>query len=220
MNEKPYKIIRSERKSIALVIDSEANLVVRAPHRVKDSDIENFVDKKKRWITDKQHQISTFNEKHSPVLIESGESLLYLGNTYTILRDNITDIQFSSTNILIPNGYSKTNVIEWLKTEAEKILTERVERYSSVMGVKYSSIKLSEAKARWGSCSVKNNLNFAWRLIMCPIAVIDYIVVHELSHITYKNHSSGFWARVKTVLPNYKEQPDWLKVNRKLMEII
>ena len=55
---------------------------------------------------------------------------------------------------------------------------------------------------------------------MCPMAVIDYVVVHELSHIDYKNHSPVFWARVKTVLPNYKEQQDWLKVNRKILEII
>lgn len=220
MNTVPYKIIRSNRKSIALVIDSEANLIVRAPQYAKEDDIADFVEKKRRWIADKQYQVSVFGEKHSPVIFESGESILFLGNTYTILKDDVSDIQFSSTYILIPNEYLKDDVIAWLKGEAEKILTERVSRYASIMGVSYSSIKLSEAKARWGSCGSKNNLNFAWRLIMCPIAVIDYVIVHELSHITYKNHSSAFWARVKTVLPNYKEQQDWLKINRKLMEII
>jgi len=220
MNEIPYEIVRSDRKSIALVIDSEANLIVRAPRKAKESDIADFVAKKKRWIADKQHQVSVFGEKHSPVVFESGESLLYLGNTYTILKDTVTDIQFSSTNILIPDRCTKADVIAWLKGEAETVLTERVTRYAGIMGVTYSSVKLSEAKARWGSCSTKDNLNFAWRLIMCPMAVLDYVVVHELSHIAYKNHSPGFWARVKTVLPNYKEQQDWLKVNRKLMEII
>ena len=214
------KSFRSDRKSIALVVDSEANLVVRAPHNAKEKDIAYFVDKKKRWISEKQHQVSVFGEKHSPVIFESGESLLYLGNTYTILKDSMPDIQFSSTNILIPNTYAKTDVIAWMKGEAAKVLTERVVRYASIMGVNYSSINITEAKARWGSCSANNKLNFAWRLIMCPIAVIDYMVVHELSHIAYKNHSPGFWARVKTVRPNYKEQQEWLKVNRKLMEII
>jgi predicted metal-dependent hydrolase len=216
----PYKLVRSDRKSIALVIDSEANLVVRAPQRAKESDIADFVKKKKRWIADKQHQVSVFGEKHSPVIVESGESLLYLGDTYTILKDAVPDIRFSSTNILIPDGYTKTDVVAWLKSEAEKALTERVSRYAGMMGVVYSSVNLSEAKARWGSCGAKDTLNFAWRLIMCPITVIDYVVVHELSHIAYRNHSAQFWARVKTVLPNYREQQDWLKINRKLMEII
>ena len=220
MNSIPYKVIRSDRKSIALVIDNEANLVIRAPHNTKDKEIADIVDKKRHWIIDKQHQVSVFGEKHAPVLIETGESILYLGDTYTLLRDNVSEIKISSTNILIPENYNKENVVTWMKNEAAKLLNERVAKYAGLMGITYESVKMSEAKARWGSCSVKNNLNFAWRLIMCPIAVIDYVVVHELSHVTYKNHSPAFWARVKTVLPHYKEQQDWLKVNRKLMEIV
>lgn len=220
MNSIPYKVIRSDRKSIALVIDNEANLVIRAPHNTKDKEIADIVDKKRHWIIDKQHQVSVFGEKHSPLLIETGESILYLGDTYTLLRDDVSEIKISSTNILIPENYNKENVVTWMKNEASKLLNERVAKYAGLMGITYESVKMSEAKARWGSCSVKNNLNFAWRLIMCPIAVIDYVVVHELSHVTYKNHSPAFWARVKTVLPHYKEQQDWLKVNRKLMEIV
>jgi predicted metal-dependent hydrolase len=88
------------------------------------------------------------------------------------------------------------------------------------MGVEYSSIKMSDAQRRWGSCSAKNALNFAWRLVMCPLSVIDYVVVHELSHITYKNHSTKFWSRVATVMPRYREALEWLRLNRKLMEVI
>jgi hypothetical protein len=79
---------------------------------------------------------------------------------------------------------------------------------------------MSEAKRRWGSCGAGNTLNFAWRLVMCPQSVIDYVVVHELSHITYKDHSAKFWTRVATVMPNYREAQDWLRLNRRLMEII
>ena len=112
------------------------------------------------------------------------------------------------------------DISEWLKSKAEKVIKERVDRYANIMGVNYASVKMSDAKARWGSCSSKDNLNFAWRLVLAPLGIIDYVVVHELSHITYKNHSPQFWARVKTVLPHYKEQQDWLKANRHLMEII
>jgi len=220
MNVIPYRIIRSNRKSIALIIDNSANLVVRAPNQAKDNEIRNLVEKKKRWITNKQHKIFSFDEKHNPVLIKTGESIIYLGDTYTIIKDNVSDMQFSNTHILVPSRYCKSDLITWLKSEAKKVLAERIAKYVSLMGTKYSMFKLSDAKARWGSCSAKGNLNFAWRLVMCPITVIDYVVVHELSHITYKNHNSGFWARVKTVLPNYKEQQDWLKANQGLMEII
>jgi len=220
MSNPTYKIVRTERKSIALVIDNTANLVVRAPNKASDNEIANYVEDKKRWINEKQHHVSIFGEKHSSVIIETGESIMYLGNSYTIILKSISDVQCESNNILIPSGYTKEDLILWLKAEAKTILSERVTRYASLMGTCYPRINITEARARWGSCGNKGNLNFAWRLIMCPMSAIDYVVVHELSHIVYKNHNSGFWARVKTVIPNYREQQDWLHINQNLMQII
>jgi predicted metal-dependent hydrolase len=220
MTDIPYKIIRSSRKNITLIIDSKANLIVRAPYSANKSDIIDFIKIKKRWITEKQRQISAFIKKYNPVIIKNGKTLLFQGNTYTIALDDISNIRFAGNEILIPRKYTKEKTVAWLKKEARKLLHERVDLYADIMGVHYSSIRLSGAKTRWGSCSNKDNLNFTWRLIMCPVAVIDYVIVHELSHITFKNHSPGFWARVKSVIPNFKEQRNWLKNNRTLMEII
>jgi predicted metal-dependent hydrolase len=153
-------------------------------------------------------------------MVADGETVLYLGNSYTIQRGEYEHVSIDSTFLQVPREYVIVDIIAWLKEEALRVVTERTVFYADLIGVKFSAIKLSEAKSRWGSCSAKNNLNFAWRLIMCPVAAIDYIVVHELSHIKYKNHGAEFWARVKTVLPNYKEQQDWLKSSRNLMEII
>lgn len=220
MQEIAYQVVRSNRKSVALVIDNEANLIVRAPLSMSDEDIETFVKKKKRWINEKQQQVAVFGEKHPPVVVETGESVMFLGSSYAIIKDTVDDVAVSGNELVVPEDYDRDNLIAWLKEQALQTITERVNLYSNIMGVTPGTVKLSEAKARWGSCSTKNNLNFAWRLVMCPLSVIDYVVVHELSHITYKNHSSAFWARVKTVLPNYEDDQDWLKVNRKLMDII
>lgn len=220
MQEIAYQVVRSNRKSVALVIDNEANLIVRAPLQMQDAMIEEFVHKKKRWINEKQQQVAVFGEKHPPVVVETGESILYLGSTYAIIKDAVDTVQVSGNELFVPNEFGIAEMTEWLKSEAMRVISERVNNYAGIMGVTPGEIKLSDAKARWGSCSTKNNLNFAWRLIMCPLSVIDYVVVHELSHITYKNHSPAFWARVKTVLPNYEDNQDWLKVNKKLMEII
>lgn len=220
MQDIAYQVVRSNRKSVALVIDNEANLIVRAPLQMQDATIDEFVRKKKRWINEKQQQVAVFGEKHPPVVVETGESIMYLGSTYAIIKDAVDTVQVSGNELFVPNEYGIDEMIEWLKSEAMRVISERVNNYAGIMGVTPGEIKLSDAKARWGSCSTKNNLNFAWRLIMCPLSVIDYVVVHELSHITYKNHSPAFWARVKTVLPNYEDDQDWLKVNKKLMEII
>lgn len=220
MQEITYQVVRSNRKSVALVIDNEANLIVRAPDLMPDTAIDEFVRKKRRWINEKQQQVAVFGEKHPPVVVETGESILYLGSSYAIIKDAVDTIEVSGNELILPEYYDVEALIAWLKEQAMRIISERVVLYANVMGVTPGAVKLSEAKARWGSCSSKNNLNFAWRLIMCPLSVIDYVVVHELSHITYKNHSHAFWARVKTVLPAYEDDQEWLKLNRNLMEII
>lgn len=220
MQEIAYQVVRSNRKSVALVIDNEANLIVRAPILMPDTVIDEFVRKKRRWINEKQQQVAVFGEKHPPVVVETGESIMYLGSNYAIIKDEVDAVEVSGNELVVPESYDVESLATWLKEQAMQIISERVALYANVMGVTPGAIKLSEAKARWGSCSTKNNLNFAWRLIMCPLSVIDYVVVHELSHITYKNHSPAFWARVKTVLPTYEDDQEWLKVNQKLMEII
>lgn len=220
MQEIMYQIVRSDRKSVALVIDNDANLIVRAPLLMSDSTIEEFVSKKKRWISEKQKQVAVFGEKHPPVAVKTGESIMYLGSSYAIIKDNVDDVEVLGNELIVPDQFEIDALISWLKEQALIIIKERVTLYAGIMGVKPEAIKLSEAKTRWGSCSAKNNLNFAWRIIMCPLSVIDYIVVHELSHITYKNHGAAFWARVKTILPSYEDAQEWLKDNRKLMDII
>jgi predicted metal-dependent hydrolase len=220
MKKQTYEIIRSNRKTIALVVDSNATLIVRAPFSVSDNEIKEVVKRKQFWISEKKKQVESFGVDHPKVEMKTGASVMYLGNSYTIAKEPINHFKVTEPFIYAPENATVESFTKWLKDEALIVLTERVKRYAAIMGVEYSNLSLSDAYARWGSCSTKNSLNFAWRLVMCPIPVIDYVVVHELSHITYKNHSSLFWARVKTILPNYNEYQDWLKVNRKLMEII
>ena len=81
------------------------------------------------------------------------------------------------------------------------------------MGVSYGRISIREQKTRWGSCSSKGNLNFNWRLIFAPEAVLDYVVVHELAHRKEMNHSPAFYTVVESVLPDYQKARKWLKDN-------
>jgi predicted metal-dependent hydrolase len=220
MHEIAYKVVRSNRKTLALTIDSEAQLVVRAPKKLSDDVIRNFIRKKERWITDKQKHVSDYGAKQSVFILEDGENVLYFGKSYAVLRKEVSEITIGGCFINIPKSMTIENFARWLKNQGEGIIRERVDYYANLMGIKYASVKMSEAKRRWGSCGAGNTLNFAWRLVMCPQSVIDYVVIHELSHITYKDHSAMFWMRVSTVMPNYKEAQDWLRLNRKLMEVI
>ena len=216
----PKKIIRSSRKSLALVIDEWGDLIVRAPKSMSMEQINRFIEKKDTWIRNKQGQAYMFTDKYLSIAGITGEKLSYLGQEYTINLSDTNRVCLEDRIVYIPSSDPKADLITWLKEQAYILIKERVLFYSSIMSVEYAKVRLTEAKGRWGSCSANNNLNFAWRLIMCPQKVIDYVVVHELSHIKYKDHSLRFWQCVGMVLPDYKEQDSWLKIHRKIMNIV
>ena len=142
--------MRSDRKTVALVVNSEAQLVVRAPYRVSEREIDSFVKKKERWILEKQLQISAFGEKHSQIMAANGETVLYLGNAYSIQRGDYEHISIDGTFLHIPREYAIDDIVAWLKEEAMRVVADRTVFYADLMGVKFAGIKLSEAKSRWG----------------------------------------------------------------------
>ena len=99
------------------------------------------------------------------------------------------------------------------RKQAAEVITARCRYYAPVMGVSYGTVTIREQKTRWGSCSTKGNLNFNWKLVLMPLEILDYVVVHELAHRIQMNHSAAFWAEVGKILPDYKERRQWLKVN-------
>jgi len=101
----------------------------------------------------------------------------------------------------------------WYRKEAARILKKRVEQYASQYGFQYKKVGVTSARTRWGSCSASGALNFSWRLIMAPLDVVDYVIVHELVHTQVHNHSKQFWKRVGTIMPDYEERRKWLRRN-------
>jgi predicted metal-dependent hydrolase len=94
-----------------------------------------------------------------------------------------------------------------------------VENRARLMGTTYRAVSISSAKTRWGSCSADNSIRFTFRLLYAPMAVIDYVVVHELSHTVHKDHSKAFWLEVEKYRPDWKIARKWLKDRRYLMQI-
>lgn len=136
MQKIAYQVVRSNRKSVALVIDNEANLIVRAPALMPDVVIEEFVRKKRRWINEKQQQVAVFGEKHPPVVVETGESIMYLGSSYAIIKDAVDAVEISGNELVVPEDYDVEAMTAWLKEQAMQTISERVALYANIMGVK------------------------------------------------------------------------------------
>ncbi|TVM14167.1 hypothetical protein DPQ33_17800 [Oceanidesulfovibrio indonesiensis] len=105
----------------------------------------------------------------------------------------------------------------WFKKRAAEKIIPRAERFAQSLGVKYNQIQMTDSKFRWGSCSTKDNLNLNWRLIKAPVFVIDYIIVHELTHLIEGNHTPRFWNIVHAQVANMDKAKKWLKENGQLL---
>lgn len=222
-----YRIIISNRKTISLIIDPEKGLLVRAPERVTYRQIEQIVREKSNWIIRKQEEIKRIRSEVEKEFV-AGEKLPFQGQLYELevieidkIRDVSVTLKDGKFQIKAPSNLKgdnrreeiKRRLVEWYKKEARTKYKERVEHYRKKLGVSYNKIFIRDQKTRWGSCSSKGNLNFNWRLIMAPLSIMDYIVVHELVHLIHPNHSRDFWKLVESVIPDYKEKKQWLRVN-------
>lgn len=94
---------------------------------------------------------------------------------------------------------------------AKEVIPEKVAFFAKIMGVEPFSVKITSAMTRWGSCSAKNALCFSWRLMLYPEKAVNYVVIHELSHILHHNHSREFWKTVALYMPDYKDAEQILR---------
>ena len=94
----------------------------------------------------------------------------------------------------------------WYKDQARQLFTQRLEYYAAKHNLHYRQVRLSSARTRWGSCGPNGTINLTWRLIMAPLATIDYVVAHELTHLEVRDHSARFWKRLEQIYPDYRTQ--------------
>jgi len=211
------KIIRSSRRSIALVVTIEAKLVVRAPYRVSMEYIQNLVNSKSEWIERKQRQFVRKAKDLKPKKFETGEIFYLLGEKYALeIVDGAKPHMWIDNNLKMTRACLKSpqkHINYWYIMQARQILEQRVKFFALSIGFKFKSIRINSARTRWGSCGPKNSLNFSWRLVAAPIEVIDTVVVHELVHTEIKNHSRLFYQRLRSIIPDYKDKEKWLKEN-------
>jgi predicted metal-dependent hydrolase len=216
-----YTLIRSARKTVALYVRDDAAIEVRAPLRMPKRDIDRFVASKADWIAGKVALKQEQNAARGDFALDYGSLVTYRGREYPIEAKPGGRCGFDDTRFYVPPGLTQLQI----RSAAEQIyrllakrdLTAKALDFAKRMGVMPSAVKINGATTRWGSCSAKRSLNFSWRLMMAEDGVVDYVVVHELAHITEMNHSQRFWAVVERVMPDYRERKAKLKeLQRKL----
>ena len=210
------ELIRSKRRTIALIVERDGSLTVRAPKRTPVAEIDSFIQEKSNWIIRTREKVKAIAEIPERKY-EDGEKFLFLGNEYELklAKPQRPALKFNNGFSLGSTSQKRAEqvFIRWYKAQAFAVISERTKILSEQYGFKPKQVKISSARTRWGSCSPDGTLNFTWRLVMAPLDVIDYVVIHELVHLRVKNHSGKFWMSVETIYPDYKNQRKWLREN-------
>ena len=222
-----YQLIRSKRrrKTISLHVKEDGRIVIYTPYRTPEWEIEKFLKEKERWISrklsEKEKAVTPLEKGFLP-----GEEFLYLGEPYPLELDHHTppgpSLKLSFGRFILSQSHidkARDLFIQWYKQEAKDKLSDRVNYYSSRFQLVPKGVKITSARSRWGSCSRDNQICFSWRLVMAPLTVIDYVLLHELAHIKEKNHSKRFWSYLESILPDYKGRRRWLREHGHLLRL-
>jgi len=210
----PNKIIRSKRKTLSLTINENAELIIRAPKRLSIEKIQDFINEKESWINRKKRLI----ENQIKDVTSNHNKLLYLGNLFPInVEQNASKELFFTGEEFIANSIEpdslSLSIKKWYKNKFKEIALPRVAYFANKHNLMVNQVRIKNQKTMWGSCSSKNNINLNYLLLMAPMGVIDYVIVHELVHTIHRNHSTDFWDSVESIMPEFQEHKRWLKKN-------
>lgn len=226
--EKPS--LRAKR----LIISVDKDQVrVSVPRGVTSKQVREFVESKREWVF---RHWQAFREKQSEKTEEKyaeGGSFPYCGRTIflrtQIYPENRVRVRFSADAlwVYLPSALPETErprlvreaLLVWYKRQAKILFQEKLDDYARKMGLQYHQLRIKEQKTKWGSCSSKGNINLNWRVILAPEQVIDYLMIHELSHLRHLNHSQAFWQEVGKYMPDYLQWKKWLRDNGKSLAI-
>jgi len=221
-----FAVMKSKRKSLSIAIQPDGNLLVKAPFFMSDDEIVKWVKTKTGWIVRQRAKIPEQQQQNPPKQYVTGEKFLYQGKEYElevrISTGRAGMVGIVDDKILL---FAKTEdstavqkiLTNWYDKQAKALIPKRVRYYAEQMGETFGNISIKNQKKRWGSCSSARNLNFNRRLILAPLEVLDYVIVHELCHLRQMNHSKEFWKEVEMVLPNYKLHKKWLETYAQLL---
>jgi predicted metal-dependent hydrolase len=219
-----YELLRSdERRTADIVIERNGLISVRAPGHLSEEQADAVVESKRLWIYRNLAEWRGLNATRVVRDWVNGEEFLYLGSSYRLLLVQkqgepltLKDGRFCLQRKIVEGGGEEAakQVFEaFFKEKGAERIKQRVAYYAPKVGVTPSAIEVKEIGYRWGACASDGRLSFHWKCMMASPKLIDYIVVHELCHLHYRDHSDAFWNEVDKVLPDYRERKDLLRAH-------
>jgi predicted metal-dependent hydrolase len=201
--------VSPRRRSIGIQVTTEGKVVVTLPRGATRDSQARALEKHRAWI---ERQVAA--RRAAWGRLKAGEAY-FLGEPYRLLvrRSSPGGVSRNGAEIRVSGAGDADlwpRLQAWYGDQAARLLQEQVSHWAARMNLKPGPVELREWRRRWGECHPDGKLRFNWRLILCPPAVIDYVVVHELAHLKVPGHNPRFWGQVARILPDYAVRRQWL----------
>lgn len=197
-----FNVEYGKGEKLSLLMDTTGHITVKVPKGTDEETILDLVKSQGKAILKRLENIEKVKELQKPKVYDEYEEFLYLGKKYTLNQ------LFDTTDL------SKAELHEALKkfyiSSCKKVITERLKSFQKQLSVKPNSIDIVESETQWGSCTWDKKISFNYKLIMAPVDLIDYVIVHELCHLLHMNHDRSFWRKVGSIIPDYKDKQNQL----------
>jgi predicted metal-dependent hydrolase len=222
-----YAIRRSQRASKIRIVVKPGLVEVVAPIKAAEHKIHQFVHDQQKWVTEalaKMAAKTQIHENTAPTHYSHGSEIPYQGKSFKLIvkKSKLKRVKIEFLNEFIAHipesmpdsdhsDYIRSALVNWLKKQAKPQVEQLISRHAGKYNLYPRSISIKKQKSRWGSCGVRNDISINWLLLLAPVDIMEYVVVHELCHIRVKNHSPQFWAFVAEHLADFRERRLWLK---------
>lgn len=221
MTEVTIKRLAAARH-LRLRVFEDGRAVLTAPLRASQRLIDTFLAEHKSWLEEKM----ITGQQNRQALTAKRDRLFFRGREYdfrlAVSQTKRSNVTLTDTQIVVTAPSEQHDVVrpileKWFRSEATKRFNTRVPLLADLVGRDVARLTIRDQRTRWGSCSSRSTLSLNWRLIMAPDSVSDYVIYHELAHLTHMNHSAKFWQLVESYVPDYQQAEAWLKDHQKLL---
>jgi predicted metal-dependent hydrolase len=205
----PYQIRRSDRaRRIRVSVDNNGEVVVVLPRRSPARHAEEAVKQLGPWIERRRRAVT----QAAAEVRRAPGTLPYLGETLTLVAEPGRErVHRRGDVLLVPEGDNREVIERWYRRQARIEVAPRLDAACRRAGKTYTGLTIRGQKTRWASCSAKGAMSFNWRLLLAPPEILDYVVEHEVAHLTYMDHSPRFWNLLASRVPEWRTHSAWLR---------
>jgi hypothetical protein len=220
-----YQIRRSQRRStVSIAVVPKEGLVVTAPERATTKRLDELVRRKGAWIAKRLRHQSELPPELPEREFVSGESFKYLGRQYRLrvragtpggqvrLHGPYLGLILDKALPASERGAgARKALVEWYRARGREYLPRRAEQWAAKLGLPLPRLVVAEPPKRWGSTAKDGTVRINWRVLQCPVSLVDYVLAHELVHLIHEDHSRAFWATLGRIMPDYEERKKRLR---------